>query len=288
MPPSGQVVCYSLGRVGRLFLGGCTVFDTVAHLDKLAAQAHADGGWGYAPDQPYHLEPTCVALLALNLQRDRYQPIIERGLNALARLARPDGTYRLPRGREAAVWPTSLALFVKSTLGRPAPELRPSVAFLLGLKGRSMDTREAQEVQDIDLKLTGWPWAEGNFSWAEPTSWACLALRKAGHGSQPRVEEGRKLLLDRALDEGGINYGNRRILGRLTEPIPGPTALMLLAVQGESHPRIAAAVAYLVKHSRTQQEDVEHLCWARLALDLYRDQPGVADSLPKLEERIIA
>ena len=37
-------------------------------------------------------------------------------------------------------------------------------------------------MHDIDLKLVGWPWAEGNFSWAEPTAWACLALRRAGHG----------------------------------------------------------------------------------------------------------
>ncbi len=264
------------------------MFDVVDHLDKLAAREHAEGGWGYAPDQAYHLEPTCSALLALNLRRDRYQPLIERGLNALARSARPDGTYRLPRGREAAVWPTSLVLFVKACLGRPAAELRPSVAFLLGLRGRLLETKEAQEVQDIDLKLTGWPWAEGNFSWAEPTAWACVALRKAGHGGQPRVADGVKLLLDRALDEGGINYGNRRILGRLTEPIPGPTAIMLLAVRGQDHPRIAAAVDYLVKHSLTQQEDVEHLCWARLALDLYRDRPGVAEALPRLDEGILA
>ena len=27
-------------------------------LDRLAAQAHPDGGWGYAPTQPAHLEPT--------------------------------------------------------------------------------------------------------------------------------------------------------------------------------------------------------------------------------------
>jgi uncharacterized protein (DUF362 family) len=265
---------------------GWPVVNLVAQLDKVADQVHAEGGWGYTSSQPYHLEPTCLALLALHLQRDRYQPIIARGLNALAQSARPDGTYRLPRGREAAVWPTSLVLFVKSSLGRPAAELRPSIAFLLGLKGRALETKEAQEVQDIDLKLTGWPWAEGNFSWAEPTAWACLALRKAGHGAQPRVAEGIELLLDRALDEGGINYGNRRILGRLTEPIPGPTAMMLLAVQGQSHPRIAAAVAYLLQHSLTQPEDVEHLCWARLALDLYTDQPGVREALPQLDDRI--
>ena len=43
------------------------------------------------------------------------------------------------------------------------------------------------------------------------------------------MREGLELLLDRALDEGGVNYGNRRIFGVSLEAIPGPTAVMLLA-----------------------------------------------------------
>ena len=39
-----------------------------------------------------------------------------------------------------------------------------------------------------------------------------------------------RLLLDRSFDEGGVNYGNRLVLGVALEPIPTPTALMLLAV----------------------------------------------------------
>ena len=52
------------------------------------------------------------------------------------------------------------------------------------------DEAQAKEVHDIDVGLVGWPWAENNFSWVEPTSWACLALRKAGQGDNPRVQEG--------------------------------------------------------------------------------------------------
>jgi uncharacterized protein (DUF362 family) len=264
------------------------VFDLAAHLEKLAAQAHPEGGWAYSPSQSAHLEPTCLALLALAPHRTRFPAAVEPGLAFLARCGRPDGTYRLAHGRDEAVWPTALVLFTRAALGVPAAELRPSVAVLLGLRGRAQDDKEAAEVQDIDLKLVGWPWGEGNFSWAEPTAWACLALRRAGHGSQPRVGEGLKLLLDRALDEGGINYGNRRVLGRLTEPIPGPTALFLLAVQGHGdQPRVRAAVAYLLQHARTGA-DVEHLGWTRLALDCYRDHPGVAEELPAIDERIIA
>src|SRR5262249_27481520 len=123
-------------------------------------------------------------------------------------------------------------------------------------------------------------------SWAEPTAWACLALRRAGHGDHERVREGLRLLLDRAHDDGGVNYGNRFILGRRTEPIPGPTALMLLALQGHGpHPRLEATVQYLLKQALAS-EDLEHLCWAKLALEPYRDRPGVADALPALDQRV--
>ncbi len=99
------------------------------------------------------------------------------------------------------------------------------------------------------ISTSSWSAGRGprrNFSWVEPTSWACLALRRLGQHDHPRVQEGLRLLLDRAMDEGGINYGNRTVLGKRTDPIPGPTALMLLALQGHDHPRIEPAVRYLV------------------------------------------
>jgi uncharacterized protein (DUF362 family) len=258
-----------------------------SYLETLAQQAHADGGWGYAPGQAAHLEPTCLGILALTLEAEKYEPVLDKAKAALERCAMPDGTFRLARGWDEAVWPTALALLVRSVLGYPADKLKPTAARLLALKGRPMDNEEVGEVHDIDVELTGWPWSEGNFSWAEPTAWACLALRRLGLEEQPRVQEGLKLLLDRTADEGGINYGNKRILGRRTEPIPGPTALMLLALQGkEDQPRVVASVQYLMK-AVAEADDLEHLCWARLALSLYRSQPGVAEILPRLDERIV-
>src|SRR5262249_32469497 len=86
---------------------------------------------------------------------------------------------------------------------------------------------------------------------------------------------------------GGINYGNRRVLGRPTEPIPGPTALMLLALQGHpDQPRVAAAVRYLLRPAHG--DDLEHLCWTKIALHAHRDQPGAAEALPGLAEAIAA
>jgi len=139
---------------------------------------------------------------------------------------------------------------------------------------------------DIDVRLVGWPWAEGNFSWVEPTAWAVLALRKVGNDNGPEVADGARLLLDRAFDEGGVNYGNRRVLGRMTEPIPTPTALMLLALQGAGdEPRIGAALHYL-REQAERANDLEHLGWARLAFTAWGDRPEAEGAIPRIDERI--
>jgi len=260
--------------------------DLKSHFETLAAQALPEGGWGYALGQPAQLEPTCLALLALSNERKRFADTLSRGWAFLGTCAACDGSYRPARGREEAIWHTALVLFVQAALNRPAAEVRRTSSALLALRGKLPErTEDAAEIHDIDLKIVGWPWAENNFSWVEPTAWAVLALRRSGHGSHPRVEEGQRLLLDRAHEEGGINYGNRRILGKFTEPMPGPTALMLIAQQGRDEPRVGAAVAYLLEQARSVK-DLELLCWAKLALAVYRAKPGVEDALGEIDARI--
>jgi uncharacterized protein (DUF362 family) len=262
------------------------VYDVRHHLETLAAQAHPQGGWGYVPGQPVHLEPSCLALLALAAEPECFAEVIDRGRAVVRTAAAADGAYLLPGDREATIWPTALVLFLQTATNFPQADIGRTVSRLLSWEGRKPDDQQAREVHDINLSLAGWPWAENNFAWVEPTSWACLALRHAGHGSHPRVDEGLRFLIDRAFDDGGINYGNRTVLGRRTEPIPGPTALMLLALQGHGQqPRVAAAVAYLLRQALAS-DDLEHLCWAKLALDCHCDQPRVSDSLPVLTEYI--
>ena len=253
--------------------------DLTALRDSLAAAAHPEGGWGYIPGQPAHPEPTCLALLALSAEPERFAQSIAAGLQALDRNASADGSYRFARGRSEAAWPTALALFAGAALGQT--NLDRTVAALKSMRGQNLrDDPEFADMLDIDVKLVGWPWSEGNFSWVEPTAWACLALRKAGEGAGGEVREGLRLLLDRAFDEGGVNYGNRRVLGRMTEPIPTPTALMLLACQGIDHPRVTAALQYL-GNSVQSALDLEHLGWSRLAFAAHgqREQTAHVDEL---------
>jgi uncharacterized protein (DUF362 family) len=256
--------------------------------DRLAALVQPDGGWGYQPGQPAHLEPTCLALLALAADREKFAALIDGGLRWVETNRQPDGTYRLTRGRPQAAWPTALVLFTRHGLGSPAEQLAPITDKLLALESRviKVDEEVSDMKIDIDLSLIGWSWAEANFAWVEPTAWACLALRAVGKGAHPRVREGLKLIVDRAFDSGGVNYGNRVVLGKSTEPIPGPTALMLLACQGVAdQPRVDAAVGYLRVHA-AKTTDLEHLAWAKLALAVHPGDAATRDFLPELDQRV--
>ncbi len=264
--------------------------DLNALLDRLVSQASPDGGWGYQPGQPGHLEPTCLAMIALAADWPRYKDAIDdTGHNKFIlhhQVGTPDGlTFRLSRGRPEAAWPTALGLMLWSDTV-PQSDRDLLTDGLLGLSGKPVKTDpEFDGVLDIDMSLVGWPWAEGTFSWVEPTAWACLALRKVGKGSHSRVQEGLRLLLDRAFETGGANYGNRCVLGKRTEPIPGPTALMLLALQGVRSPKIDAAKGYLRVHGE-QTTDLEHLAWIKLALACHADDEATRAALPKLDARI--
>jgi len=261
--------------------------DSPAILDRLASFVSADGGWGYLPGQAAHLEPTCFAILALAAEPVKYSRQIESGFNSIIPHANADGSYRLTRGRPQAVWPTAMVLFARAGLGHSAEQLKSIAENLLATEGRIVkEDPEVDDMFDIDLRLLGWPWAEDTFSWVEPTAWACLALRATGHGANPRVQEGLRLLFDRAFDTGGANYGNRVILGKTTEPIPGPTAVLLLALQGVTdEPKIDAAIGYLRVHAE-KTTDIEHLAWIKLALSVHLNDGATRDALPKIDERI--
>jgi uncharacterized protein (DUF362 family) len=57
---------------------------------------------------------------------------------------------------------------------------------------------------------------------------------------------------------------------------------MLLAVQGlGDHPRLAAALDYL-RGQVVEDNDLEHLCWIRLALDVWSADPALLDRLDAL------
>src|SRR5688572_33088628 len=100
-------------RTGERFQGDLIVYKFSPYLETLAQQVHAQGGWGYVPGHVAQLEPTCLGLLALSLEAEKYRELISQGLKFLDQCAAPDGSYRLAKGRQEAIWPTAQVLFVR-------------------------------------------------------------------------------------------------------------------------------------------------------------------------------
>ena len=104
-------------------------------------------------------------------------------------------------------------------------------SWLLGREGKAIPIEKSPlKVIGHDPSLVGWPWVEATHSWLEPTALAILALCRGGQAEHPRVKAGVDLILDRALEAGGWNYGNKAVFGTELRPQPGPTGLALLAL----------------------------------------------------------
>ena len=229
----------------------------------LIAARNPDDGWGYSSQSGQSApEPSCYSLLALadhpeppDRQRTHvlHSDVIRNGLSFLHRRIGPDGGVRY-EGDADLHWSTSLAAFTLARLDPDSPTLRACIRRLLTMRG-SLD------------KAVGWPWTERTYSWVEPTCYALLALKAAGHGDHLRVAEAQRMLQARTCAGGGWNQGLVTALHQQLSPLPVQTALAILALQRdtESHTAVVRATAVL-RAGLVSRPTVLSLAWATLAL----------------------
>ncbi len=256
-------------------------------IDDFCTQLAESAGVGYRLGGTPASEPTALAAMAL-LAGGFVAPA-EAKLRWLADIQAADGSIGISAQELSPGWPTPLAILAwvartsaqkrcqepflplvrqpekvpdtffgfaansarrapRSALPQRPPwsrNVRRAVDWLLQTAGNKLPPRG----EGHDTTLVGWPWAAGTHSWIEPTAWAVLALKAAGHGSHPRTREAVRLLIDRLLRGGGCNYGNTVVLGQELVPHVQPTGLALLALAGQRDPagRIQRSVEYLVR-----------------------------------------
>jgi len=178
-----------------------------------------------------------------------HRPIWSRGLHWLTKVQSPDGGVPVSQEFPSPCWPTALAIIAWQTAASHGQNdftdsIDRGVGWLLHHHGRSFPRDPT--VFGHDTTLTGWPWVAGTHSWVEPTSYAILALRHAGRADYHRVREAIRLLIDRALPDGGWNYGNTRVYQNTLRPFPGTTGIALCALAGEPRsPCIDGSIRYL-------------------------------------------
>lgn len=262
-------------------------------LDKLVTTVPC----GYHRDGPPATEPTALAAIALCAHGNHDAAV--GALGWLSGLQSGDGSIGPTEELNSPGWPTSLVLLAhrlirehgstaivsdRSRIGgneklqsaQVAFDADRAIAWLLEAKG---EVRERTAPMGHDPMLLGWPWVLGTHSWLEPTALAVLALKATGHGSHRRTREAIRLIYDRQLADGGWNYGNTVVLGQTLRPHLQPTALALLALNGEQDNEtfVAKSVAYL-QAELAPNTATASLCYGILALGRYGVLPANAEN----------
>jgi hypothetical protein len=232
--------------------------ETAKLVQALGERCTTEGGFSAVPGGPADSESTALAALGIHASGD---PTVD-ALEWLRARQRADGSWPRTDAVPEASWASAWAALALARLDEPGSEplaragawlvrregVRPGlVARVIGLLTH-LDERLEQ-----DLTLLGWPWHETAASWVEPSATALLALhairgRVKLPGAEARIEQGERLLWDRACVDGGWNYGNRRVLGEALLPFPDTTAFALLALQASpQQERLAESFAALTR-----------------------------------------
>jgi hypothetical protein len=198
----------------------------------------------------------------------------------LVTLQQADGSLGVTPALPSPGWTTPYALLLWNALGGFEVARRRALTWLLELKGRTLPPETIRsQVIGHDPTLVGWPWIKDTHSWLEPTALAVLALDREGQKDHPRAIEGTLLIRDRAIPQGGWNYGNKTVFGHPLCPQPGPTGLALLALAiRERRPReVGLARDYLFKTLPSLRAPIS-LGWGVLGLRAWDECPALADS----------
>lgn len=239
------------------------MMDVAPLREYLLAGRNSDGGWGYVRGKGSRLEPTCCALLALG----------DHQMARAALRAWPvrDGLLLERPGGDPNYGFHALALL---TLGAAGVEHEAGNSTLLAALQRAAGIRVVpSSVNRQNNQLQGWGWFPEEFSWAEPTAWGVLALKRARRLGwridAARLEESEAVLFDRVCSAGGWNYGSSNMLGRELIPYVPTTAVALLALQDRRNDdAVARSIDFLESHA-TWESSGYALGLAAIALRAY-------------------
>ena len=232
--------------------------------ETLSERRLSGGGLGDGPRGQFRVDSTAWAILCLlasgeptdSLEEHRSKLRLEQG---------NDGRVSLSKNHPASYWPTPLAVLAWQRSPTCKIAQGRAIQFLLRTAGNHPE-KKADDPWAHDTAIKGWPWVGGTHSWVEPTSLCTMALRAAGYGSQGRVHEAVRMILDRQLPHGGWNSGNTLIFGRELHPNPEGTGSALCALAGAvDEQKVSRSINYL-KGEVDRLHTPISLGWALLGL----------------------
>jgi hypothetical protein len=261
-------------------------------LDNVLEQLSSHDAHGYHAKSAAATEPVSLAAIALigHGRPEQSSSLIQW----LLENQQEDGCLGVDGRERAPCWSTGwavlawrLAMRNSKFVSRLPSAIERAVESIV--RSQSFTTAEATGVGH-DTTIRGWAWIDGTHSWVEPTAINVLALNHSGHRMHPRTREGVRLLQNRLLAAGGINYGNTVVLGQQLRPHVQPTGLALLALSGEVDPsdKTARSIAYLERELSAQTATAS-LCFALLGLAAHDRAPrGAAEWLSEASQRTLS
>jgi hypothetical protein len=248
-------------------------------IDSLLALLRRQPATGYRSGGAPASEPTALAAMAL-LAHDQLKASLP-ALDWLRERQAADGSVGVRADESTPCWPTALAVIVWQQACEQgqtayAPCARRGRDWLLSMCGQAI---ERNPNMGHDSTIVGWPWVDGTHSWLEPTAWSVLALQATGDQHHPRARDGRRLIADRLLIDGGCNYGNTIVLGQPLRAHVQPSGLALWALAGEDDRdgRILATIEWLLRDVN-HQTTATSLAYATIGLAAHDRAPAEAES----------
>ena len=244
-------------------------------LKALQRRALPQGGFAARPGDQYRPDSTAWAILIL-ANRDPDSVLLNPARDRLTRDQLKDGRICISPDHSEAIWPTPLAVLAWTGSSKHRSSIMPAIRFLLSTTGTHWEKKE-NTVIGHDPSIQGWPWIANTHSWVQPTALAMLALSTNGHGNHERVQEGKRMLLDRQLPKGGWNYGNTTVLGQELNPFPEATGAALNALAGlVPQPVVHRSIEYLAAELPSLRTPLS-LGWGILGLKAWGACPPEAE-----------
>jgi len=247
-------------------------------IQRLSQSAHPGGGWAYQTHLGPSAEPTacaCLALCAHGAEPKSVRP----GLQWLARQQQENGGVAVMAGMTSPCWATGLAALSWTHCPDNAEFLvqrDKAVRWLIASEGKPFKSNPA--IYGHDTRLMAWAWVEGTHTWLEPSAYAVLALRAVGKSEHSRVREAVAVFQDRALDDGGWNYGNSKMFGNQLRAFPAQSGMVLAAMAGmQQSPQVDKAIKFLQGELPPITAPVS-LGWGLIGLTAWHSRPHDAES----------
>lgn len=240
-------------------------------VQRLLATQNSDGGWSYLKG-PSWTEPTALALLALQSERDIQESPLGRGVSWLLSQQRPSGGW--PPNPAVAECTSVTSLATLALLPSAPSALERAMTWTAGQVYRDHLSPSMILAKTLHLPLPhapgSVPWFPGAAGWVMPTSLAILALsRCAREKNQPNLRtlalQSCSYLLTRRCIDNGWNHGGSKTRSEDATSYPETTGLALLALRAAGVPRPPASIS-LAKQFAQNPHSLEGLSWIQMAL----------------------